>query len=91
VGQFESTTLLLHTSFGSSIPDWHSLGYVDGLNRDYQLILVDPRGQGHSDTPHSTQDYSPGHRVADVIAVLDALGFERVHFWGLFAGRACRV
>src|SRR5579859_953734 len=38
--------LLLHTGFASSVPDWYTLGYVDALKGDYQLILLDPRGQG---------------------------------------------
>jgi pimeloyl-ACP methyl ester carboxylesterase len=78
--------LVLHTGFVSSTPDWSTLGYVDALRGDYQLILLDPRGQGQSDKPHAAEAYGPQHRVADVIAVLDALRIERAHFWGYSMG-----
>src|SRR5438093_1084823 len=64
--------LLLHTGFMSSIADWYSAGYVDALKAEHLLVLLDPRGQGDSDKPHKTALYIPAHRVADVLAVLDA-------------------
>jgi len=78
--------LVLHTGFVSSLRDWYHLGYVDSLQGDYRLILIDPRGQGESDKPHETDAYSPERRVADVVAVLDALGIDRAHFWGYSLG-----
>jgi pimeloyl-ACP methyl ester carboxylesterase len=77
---------VFHTGFVSSIPDWYTLGYVDGLKDDFRLILVDPRGQGESDKPHFTDAYTPEQRVSDVVAVLDAAGVERAHFWGYSLG-----
>ncbi|MBV9325822.1 MAG: alpha/beta fold hydrolase [Chloroflexi bacterium] len=70
----------------SSIPDWYTLGYVDGLKHDFRLIMLDPRGQGESDKPHSTEAYTPEQRVDDVVAVLDAAAVERTHFWGYSLG-----
>jgi pimeloyl-ACP methyl ester carboxylesterase len=78
--------LLLHTGFGLAAREWYDLGYVAALARDYRLILLDPRGQGASDKPHATEAYTPEHRVADVIAVLDALALDRTHFWGYSLG-----
>ncbi len=78
--------LVLHTGFVSQTPDWYTLGYVDPLKDDYQLVLLDPRGQGQSDTPHAAEAYGPEQRVADVIAVLDALAIDRAHFWGYSLG-----
>lgn len=43
----------------------------------YRLICVDPRGQGRSDAPTGPHDYEPPAHVADLLAVLDALGLER--------------
>lgn len=47
------------------------------LTAHYRLICLDPRGQGRSDAPVGVDDYSPACYVADVLAVLDALGLER--------------
>src|SRR4029077_6761917 len=52
----------------------------------YRLILVDARGHGRSDKPHDGASYALGSRVADVVAVIDAVGVERVHFWGYSMG-----
>ena len=74
--------LVLHPGFAQSGADWASAGYVDVLKGQYTLVLIDPRGQGASDKPHETAMYGPDARVADVLAVLDALGIDRAHFWG---------
>jgi pimeloyl-ACP methyl ester carboxylesterase len=50
------------------------------------LILLDPLGQGESDKPRSTQAYTPDHRIADILAVLDAVAVDRTHFWGYSLG-----
>ena len=42
----------------------------------YQLILLDPLGQGQSDTPHNPAAYATARRVQDVIAVLEQVGRE---------------
>ena len=43
-------------------------------------------GLDESDKPHSTEAYTWDHRVADVLAVLDALSVDRTHFWGYSMG-----
>lgn len=78
--------LMLHTGFIGVVEDWYTLGYVDALKPDYRLIMPDPRGQGRSDKPHAPEAYGSNNRVADVIAVLDALGIDRVDFWGYSMG-----
>jgi pimeloyl-ACP methyl ester carboxylesterase len=78
--------LVLHTGFVSAGHDWYDMGYVEALERDYRLIIPDPLGQGESDKPHATEACSPEHRVADVVAVLDALAVDRAHFWGYSMG-----
>lgn len=52
----------------------------------YQVEGSGPRGQGQSDKPHTPDAYTMESRVADVIAVLDAIGPDRVHFWGYSLG-----
>jgi pimeloyl-ACP methyl ester carboxylesterase len=78
--------LVLHPGFMGAVADWYDAGYVDALKGEHTLVLLDPRGQGDSDKPHETAVYSPAHRVADVLAVLDALGFDQTHFLGYSMG-----
>src|SRR5262249_10828234 len=52
----------------------------------HRLILVDARGHGESDKPHERAAYTVDKHVTDIVAVLDALGVERAHYWGYSRG-----
>jgi pimeloyl-ACP methyl ester carboxylesterase len=52
------------------------------LGGEFRLIFADHRGQGGSDKPREPSAYALATRVADAVAVLDALGIERAHFLG---------
>jgi pimeloyl-ACP methyl ester carboxylesterase len=78
--------LLLHIGYIGALEDWIEAGYVAALRDHYRLILIDPRGQGGSGKPHDPTAYAVHNRVADVLAVLDAEGIERTHFWGYSLG-----
>jgi pimeloyl-ACP methyl ester carboxylesterase len=57
---------------------------------EFRLVFVDHRGHGRSAKPHETKAYAMELRVADVVAVLDALDIERAHFIGIsWGGRLC--
>ena len=75
--------LMLHVGYVGSVENWADAGYVAALQDRFQLILIDPRGQGRSDKPHQPEAYSRHCRIGDVVAVLDAVGGDRVHFWGI--------
>jgi pimeloyl-ACP methyl ester carboxylesterase len=78
--------LVLQHGFTQSAEDWYDRGYIAGLKTDYRLILVDSRGHGASDKPHDPAAYVLEKRAADVVAVLDALGLIKAHFWGYSMG-----
>jgi pimeloyl-ACP methyl ester carboxylesterase len=78
--------LVLHPGFVGSAGDWGDGGYVAALRDRYKLVLLDPRGQGSSDKPRDPAAYARRHRVGDVLAVLDAAGVDRAHFWGYSMG-----
>lgn len=61
---------------------------VQALQRfpEFRLIIVDHRGHGRTDKPHDPAAYVMPLRVADALAVLDALGIERAHFLGISWG-----
>jgi pimeloyl-ACP methyl ester carboxylesterase len=57
---------------------------------EFRLVFVDHRGHGRSDKPHETEAYAMSLRVADVVAVLDELEFQRAHLLGIsWGGRLC--
>ena len=78
--------LVLHVGFAGWLENWRDAGYVAALRDAYRLVLLDPRGQGRSDAPHDPEAYAPSRRVGDVLAVLDAEGIGRAHFWGYSMG-----
>lgn len=78
--------LMFHTGFAGSLIDFYDAGYVDALKGENTLVLFDPRGQGESDKPHQTAAYSPDQRVADVLAVMDALDIRQADYLGYSMG-----
>lgn len=65
---------------------WHYLNYVEVLKDHCRLILVDARGHGRSDKPYDPEAYRSGHRVKDILAVMDDLGLEKAHYMGYSSG-----
>src|SRR5258705_11830015 len=82
----EGPALVLQHGFTESVMDWYETDYVEALRPDYRLILIDARGHGASDKPHDPDAYVLNRRVADVVAVLDALDIAKKDF--LLAVRA---
>ena len=82
----EGPSLVLQHGFTSSMQRWYFYGYVDALQSDYQLILLDARGHGGSDKPHDPEAYDVSLMAGDVVAVLDALHLDQAHYWGYSMG-----
>jgi pimeloyl-ACP methyl ester carboxylesterase len=80
--------LVLQHGFTRRLQRWADFGYVAALRPKYRLILIDARGHGDSDKPHDEASYAMDRRVADVTAVLDAVGVEKAHYWGYSMGGA---
>jgi pimeloyl-ACP methyl ester carboxylesterase len=78
--------LVLHVGFAGWLENWADAGYVAALRETNRLVLLDPRGQGRSDGPQDPAAYSANNRVGDILAVLDAEGIDRAHFWGYSMG-----
>lgn len=84
----EGPPILFHHGTAASLEDYHDFGYVEGLKNDYRLILMDARGHGKSDKPHSPESYTEVNRVNDITSVMDDAGIDRAHFFGYsFGGR----
>ncbi len=74
--------VLFYTGFADPLQVPKGSGLARALSGEFRLIFADHRGQGGSDKPREASAYALATRVADAVAVLDALGIERAHFLG---------
>lgn len=82
----EGEPIVFHHGNGNCVKDWHTLGYVDILSKDFKLILIDSRGYGKSSKPHDPKAYSLESRAGDTISVLDKLEINKAHCLGASVG-----
>jgi len=80
--------LVLQHGLTGSIENWKLKGknYIEALQDNHHLILIDARGHGRSNKPHKPEQYAMKHMVGDIVAVLDKLNIQRVAFWGYSMG-----
>ena len=76
--------LLLSDGFSATARMWD--GQIDALSRDHTLVLWDMRGHGASDYPANPAAYSEDATVADMAAILDAVGAKTAIIGGLSLG-----
>lgn len=77
----EGTPVLLLHGFPDSSHLWrHQIPALTAAG--FRAIAPDLRGFGQSDRPEGVEDYRVTRSVADLVAVLDALGLERAHVVG---------
>ncbi|MBL8771434.1 MAG: alpha/beta fold hydrolase [Phenylobacterium sp.] len=77
-------TILLTHGYSATSQMWR--GQVAELSRDHQLVIWDMRGHGQSDSPDDPALYSEPATVADMAALLDAVGAETAIVGGLSLG-----
>ena len=78
--------VVLQHGLTSSLQNWYAYGFVEELQKDYRLILVDARGHGRSGKPHDPKEYDLKLRVNDVLAVMNDLGVDKAHYMGYSMG-----
>jgi len=81
-GKSGAPVVLLSHSLSSSGVMWAP--QLTELEQQFQVLRYDVRGHGQSAAPAG--EYSLSQLAADVIALLDGLAIERVHFVGLSMG-----
>lgn len=81
----DGVPLLFHTGGGGDGRMWQLAGYTQALAGCWQLLL-DHRGHGRSDSPPGLADHRLTEYVADLFAVLDAVGVERAVLVGYSGG-----
>ena len=76
--------LLLTHGYSSTSQMWQ--GQVAALSKHHKLVLWDMRGHGRSDYPDDQSAYSEALTVADMAALLDAVGASSAIVGGLSLG-----
>ncbi|MBT4365288.1 MAG: alpha/beta fold hydrolase, partial [Desulfobacteraceae bacterium] len=84
----EGEPLLLVMGQGSDHRGWD--GVRDDFASKFQVIVYDHRGTGQSDMPEHPP-YSTQSFAQDAVAILDHLGIQRAHAYGIsMGGRVCQ-
>jgi pimeloyl-ACP methyl ester carboxylesterase len=78
--------LVLVHGVGSSGEVWRRNGYVEALAPSFTVVTVDQRGHGESSPVVDASELGFDRRGADIEAVLDAVGAERVILFGFSLG-----
>jgi 3-oxoadipate enol-lactonase len=81
-GPERAPTLMLSNSLGTDLHMWDE--QVAPFTHHFRLVRYDRRGHGRSNVPKGP--YAMQHFGRDVLAILDGLGIERVHWCGLSMG-----
>src|SRR6059058_5840832 len=76
--------LLLTHGYSSTSAMWQ--GQTEALSKRHRLVLWDMRGHGQSDYPDDPRAYSEALTVADMAALLDAVGATSAIVGGLSLG-----
>src|SRR4051812_8303487 len=80
----DGPTLLLTHGYSSTSTMWQ--GQIAALSKHHKLVLWDMRGHGRSDYPDDPAAYSEALTVADIAALLDAVGAGQAIVGGLSLG-----
>jgi pimeloyl-ACP methyl ester carboxylesterase len=76
--------LLLTHGYSSTSAMWQ--GQIEALSEQHKLVLWDMRGHGQSDYPDDGAAYSEALTIADMAALLDAVGASTAIVGGLSLG-----
>jgi 3-oxoadipate enol-lactonase len=81
-GKADAPVLMMSNSLGTTLDMWHP--QLAAMESKFQLLRYDMRGHGNSDLVEEACSISTlGH---DVLALLDKLRIDKVHFCGLSVG-----
>src|SRR6516164_4738510 len=81
-GPEHAPVLMLSNSLGTTVHMWD--GQVAPFTEHFRLVRYDRRGHGQSGAPKGP--YTMERLGRDVVAVLDALGIEKINWCGLSMG-----
>ena len=82
-GPQQAPVLMLSNSLGTTLHMWD--GQVAPFTKHFRLVRYDRRGHGQSGVPQGP--YTMEGLGRDVLAILDALGIEKINWCGPLHGR----
>ena len=80
----EGPAILLSHGYSSTSEMWR--GQIEILSRSHRIIIWDMRGHGRTDYPDNPSEYSEDKTVADMTAILEAVGADQAIVGGLSLG-----
>ena len=81
-GPERAPVLMLSNSLGTNLHMWDD--QVEPFTKNFRLVRYDRRGHGRSDVPKGP--YSMERLGRDALAIIDALGFDKINWCGLSMG-----
>jgi len=78
--------ILVHGFSGTGQGWKHCAVYNDLLNAGFEVILIDQRGNGRSDKPHTDADYANDAEAKDIMGLMTYLGFKQYDVVGYSRG-----
>jgi pimeloyl-ACP methyl ester carboxylesterase len=84
---YERTILLVHGFASNRNEGWRRTGWYGAFERRrLRCIALDQRGHGESAKPHEPEAYLRDKLAADIVALIDHLGLNRVDLFGYSMG-----
>ena|SRR6185312_2141828 len=80
----DGPSVLLTHGYSASADMWK--GQIEPFSKRYKLITWDMRGHGRTDYPEDQAAYTEAQTVADMAAILDAVGARKAVIGGLSLG-----
>lgn len=77
--------MMLHGG-GWTKSNWHELGYVERLKKDFTVISVDIRGNGESDKKFRVDDYRIDRICEDLLSIASDCNLKKFGIWGFSYG-----
>ena len=78
--------MLLHPPHMIPMSAWRESGYVKQLEEDFRLVMIEPLGQGLSDSPVDASHYTIASRIRHILDMLREVQADYTFFLGVGLG-----
>ena len=78
--------MLLHPPHLIPMSAWKEGGYVKKLEKDFRLVMIEPLGQGLSDSPEDISHYTISSRIRHILDIFREIQADYAFFFGVGLG-----